>query len=321
MTTRRPPRVTVLMSTYQGEAFVAQQIQSILDQLPANGRLVVRDDGSTDRTVQVVRGIGDARTHLVEGVNLGFGRSFLTLLAGVGDSADVVMLADQDDVWLPGKIERACAALAGFDDTPVLYFSRLRLVDQDLRPFGETPSWPRGPSFANALCENIATGCTMALNAQGVRLATRCADAGRIYFHDWWIYLVLSALGRVIMDDTPTILYRQHGANVIGRQSGWQRYWSTLAFIRKRSWVHIMYNQIDELLATHGEALTSTQRGMVDGYFNARRPASVLRLLLLPVRRRQFLVDEFTFRALLVAELLCGRGLLPPKTASPMTAA
>lgn len=317
MTQLLNPRVAVLMSTYQGEAFVAQQIQSILAQLPAHGRLLVRDDGSTDNTVKVIRGITDPRIELKEGANLGFARSFLTLLAQVAWDVDIVMLSDQDDVWLPGKIDRACAALQGLEAIPALYFSRQHLVDQDLRPLGQTPRWPRGPSFTNALCENIATGCTMALNLTGARLAARCGDADRIHFHDWWIYLVISAFGRVIMDDTPTMLYRQHGTNVIGRGLGWRRYKATLAFIRKKSWIHILYNQVDNLLITHGDALSPSQRHVLARYFNPRSAASVLRLLLTPVRRRQFVLDELTFRALLVAEIFSGRGLLPRSPRPP----
>lgn len=304
-------RVTVLMSTYQGEAFISQQVDSILSQLPSSGRLVVRDDGSTDQTVRILQSIKDPRLEISAGSNLGFGQSFLSLLAGAAPESQIVMLSDQDDVWLPGKIERACAALEGQDDTPTLYFSRLHLVDRELRPLGETPRWPRGPSFANALCQNIATGCTMALNMAAVRLVTRGAGDSRIYFHDWWIYLVVSALGKVIMDDEPTILYRQHGENVIGRGLGWQRYRAALAFIRKRSWIHILFNQLDALREAHGEALSPTQRQMLDLYFDPRRVQSVLRLLLLPIGRLQFPIEELTFRGLLLAELAVGRGLLP----------
>lgn len=306
-----PAAVTVLMSTYQGEKFIAQQVESILAQLPFGGRLVIRDDGSTDQTVSILKDICDPRIEVIAGPNLGFGQSFLTLLAGVIGEPQIVMLSDQDDVWLPGKIDRACAALAGKNDSPSLYFSRLRLVDEELRPLGDTPRWPRGPSFANALCENIATGCTIALNMPAVRLVTRGAGDDRIYFHDWWIYLVISAFGRVIVDDTPTILYRQHGHNVIGRGAGWRRYRAALAFIRKRSWIHILYNQLEALRSLHGEALMPPQRHELDRYFAPNRIGSVVRLLLSPVRRMQFLRDEFSFRALLLAEITLGRGLLP----------
>lgn len=304
-------RIAVLMSTYQGEAHVEAQVASILSQLPSDGRLVVRDDGSTDRTVEILRQIADPRLEVTAGTNLGFSRSFLTLLAQARGDADMVMLSDQDDVWLPGKIERAAHALKGAGATPTMYFSRQHLVDEQLRPLGDSPCWPRGPSFANALCENIATGCTIALNSPGATLAARTGDAGEIFFHDWWIYLVICAFGRVVMDDAPTLLYRQHAHNVVGRGVGLARHLRTLAFIRKRSWVHIMYRQIGNFLKVHGDALDPASRRLIARDFDPRKASSVLRLLLWPVRRRQFLLDEFTFRALLVAELACGRGLLP----------
>lgn len=311
MTTLANPRVTVLMSTYQGEAYVAPQIQSILAQLPANGRLVVRDDGSTDRTMDVLRGIADDRITLTVGHNLGFARSFFTLLDTPGDDVDIVMLSDQDDIWLPGKIQRACEALRHAGAVPTLYFSRLRLVDPNLAPLGDTARWPRGPSFANALCENLATGCTIALNAPALRLVRQTGQAQRIYFHDWWIYLVVAAFGQVVADDTPWVLYRQHGRNVVGRGPGLRRYLANLAFMRRRSWIHIMYNQIENFRQVHGDRLTSGQQAQIEHFFDARSACSVLRLLLWPRRRRQSLLDEFFLRGLLLLELVSGRGLLP----------
>lgn len=312
MTTYSTPRVAVLMSTYQGEAFVAQQIYSILEQLPANGRLVVRDDGSTDCTVDVVRNIGDARIEITTGANLGFARSFFTLLDSVGNDVDVAMLADQDDVWLPGKITRACDAMRDAGTVPTMYFSRLQLVDESLAPLGDTAPWPRGPSFSNALCENIATGCTIALNATAMRLVRQTGQANRVYFHDWWIYLVIAAFGHVVADDRTWVLYRQHGRNVVGRGPGFQRYLANLVFVRRRSWIHIMYNQIENFRQVHGDALDVRQLQEIDRFFNPRSASSVLRLLLWPHRRRQSFLDEFLLRGLLLLELASGRGLLPP---------
>lgn len=311
MTSPSYPRVAVLMSTYQGEAFVAQQIQSILVQLPPDGRLLVRDDGSTDRTQDVVRAIADARIELESGDNLGFARSFFALLDRVGDDVDVVLLADQDDIWLEGKIQRACEALRESPATPALYFSRLQLVDATLAPLGETAHWPRGPSFHNALCENIATGCTIALNAAALRLVRQTGQAGRIYFHDWWIYLVVTAFGRVVADDNTWVLYRQHGRNVVGRGPGLARYLSNLAFLRRRSWVHILYEQLENFRQVHGGRLTPAQRQELERFFDPGSVASVLRLLLWPRRRRQSLLDEFFLRGLLLLELVRSRRLLP----------
>jgi len=304
-------RVAVLMSTYQGEAFVEAQVRSILDQLPADGWLSIRDDGSTDNTLERVRAIADPRIRISAGKNLGFAGSFLQLMSEVPPDIDAVFLADQDDVWLPGKLTRACEALRGAGDGPALYCSRLTLVDRDLVPFGDTPRWPRGPSFENALCENIVTGCTVALNRAALSLVLRTGDTRSIYFHDWWIYLVVSAFGRVIVDDTPTVLYRQHGHNVIGRGLGLDRYRAAIAFIRRRSWVHILFRQVENFRRVHGAALDPAKQQWMQRHFDPRSPASVMRLLLWPVRRRQFLADEFWLRGLVLFELTLGRGLLP----------
>src|SRR6266568_4048026 len=171
-------RVVVVMSTYQGERFVTEQVRSILDQLPADGRLLVRDDGSTDSTADLIEAIGDQRVSLTRGTNVGFARSFFTLLESVPEEATLVMLSDQDDVWLPCRIDRA-AQLLGQCEGPALYCSRLQLVDEAMRPIGLSSPWPRGPSFANALAENIVTGCTVALNRAALALVLHLGNPNR----------------------------------------------------------------------------------------------------------------------------------------------
>jgi glycosyltransferase involved in cell wall biosynthesis len=303
-------RVAVVMSTYQGERYVEEQIASILPQLPPDGWLLVRDDGSRDATAARVEAIADPRIRLVRGENIGFARSFFALLASVPPEAGLVLLADQDDVWLPDKVERARRALAGREG-PALCFSRLWLVDEALQRIGVTPAWPRGPSFENALAENIVTGCTIALNPAALRLVLQRGDERRIHFHDWWIYLVVSAFGTVVADEEPTVNYRQHGGNTVGGGSGWQRYLVPIQFMRRHSWVHVMYNQIENFRAAHGANLPSARRAWIDRYFDARRAGSVLRLLFTPRRHRQRLVDDVLLRALVLWEIVRGRGLLP----------
>src|SRR4051812_18958901 len=100
-------RIAILMSTYQGELFVAEQLKSILMQLAQDAVVLIRDDGSTDGTVAAIEAIGDARVKVTRGANIGFVRSFLHLLDDAPSDAEVVLLSDQDDVWLPHKIQRA----------------------------------------------------------------------------------------------------------------------------------------------------------------------------------------------------------------------
>jgi hypothetical protein len=247
----------------------------------------------------------------VRGSNIGFARSFFALLKAAPEDADIVMLSDQDDVWLPGKVDRAVMHLLPRRDRPSLYCSRLQLVDEALRPLGLTPSCPLPPSFRNALTENIAFGCTCALNQAGLALAKEAGDLRLLQFHDWWLYLVVSAFGEVIFDPEPTILYRQHSANTVGADQGWRRLFRGMRLMRRRNWVHAMFGQIENFRRVHSDRLSASDRRLLDRYFDPSRPAAITRLLLVPRRFRQKVSDDFLLRALLLAALLSGRGLLP----------
>lgn len=302
-----PSRVVVLMSTYNGEQFVVQQLRSILEQLPADGRILVRDDGSTDATVERVQGVGDSRISVVRGDNLGFAASFLRLLSGVPADSRMIMFADQDDVWLPTKVERAWKALAALPDTAALYCSAQMLADERLRPLHATQRWPIKPSFQNALSENIVTGCTAALNPAAIALLRQAGVPDQVRFHDWWMYLVVSAFGAVIFDPEPTLLYRQHGANQIGHGAGWWgRQLRIMTFLRRHDWVGILIGQVAELRNHYGHRLAPEQLALIDRYFTDESGATnaTWRLVGGLRRWRQFWFGELTFRALIAARLL-----------------
>ena len=291
------------MSTYGGERYVAEQLRSILSQLPALGRVMVRDDGSADATAAVVDTLADPRITLTRGRNLGFGGSFLTLLSQVPHEADLVMFSDQDDFWLPGKIERAWQHLQPHAGRPALYGSAQMLVDAELRPLHATAPWPLGPSLANALTENIITGCTAALNRPAVELLQRAGVPQGVHFHDWWMYLVLSAFGRVVYDDEPTLLYRQHGGNQIGHGAGWfARHAGIVRFLRRNDWVGILLGQVAALMRHYGDQLDRPSRRMVLEYYevlgNQARPR--WRLIFGRKQLRQSPASDFAFRLLLL---------------------
>lgn len=259
------------MSTFQGERFVRQQLISILNQMESNGRILVRDDGSRDHTVAAIEAIADPRITILKGSNLGFSRSFLTLLNLAPADADMVMFSDQDDVWLPGKIDRAWQHLQALGNVPGLYGSAQMLVDSDLQPLQRTAGWPRGPSFAGALTENIVTGCTAAINCQALELLRQAGVPDGVYLHDWWLYLVVSAFGRVVFDDEPTLLYRQHGANQIGHGAGWLgRQAAIVRFLMRNDWVGILLGQVHALRQHYWELLDPEARHLLCRYFLRR---------------------------------------------------
>jgi glycosyltransferase involved in cell wall biosynthesis len=300
------PRVFVLMSTFNGERFVIQQVRSILEQLPPGGCIMIRDDGSSDATATLVASLGDDRISLLRGENIGFARSFLTLLQAVPSDAETVFFADQDDVWLPGKIDRARDALAGFLLRPALYCSAQMLTDEQLLPLNVTPRWPRPPSFGNALSENIVTGCTAALNRTGMELVRRAGVPDRVRFHDWWLYLVISAFGTVVFDQQPTLLYRQHAGNQIGHGPGWWgRQLRILSFLRRYDWVGILLGQLIEFKDHYEGLLCQEKRHLLETYFDVgtQRAAPRWRIVLSARRWRQNWFGEATFRILVLAYL------------------
>ncbi len=212
-------QVVLLLSTYNGEKYLEPCLQSLAQQDWSTVTILARDDGSTDRTVEILR---QAQPDLKPGFrllqgngNLGPAFSFFRLLQEAGDGFDYYAFCDQDDVWLPDKISRAVNRLeAEVSPEPQLYCSRVQYVDQYLNLIGFS-RLPRRIGFGNALVENIATGCTIVLNRSARSLVLEHLPS-RCLVHDWWFYLVVSAFGKVLYDEEPRIKYRLHRSNNIG---------------------------------------------------------------------------------------------------------
>jgi Glycosyl transferase family 2 len=235
MTEERPaadgPGVAILLSTFNGEQYLTEQLASFTAQTHANWQLYWRDDGSsdgTDRQVDIFaasEGAGRCINH-PEGGHMRATGSFLALLRlALTGPARFFAFSDQDDVWLPDKLSHGVAALADLPQgRPGLYFCARALVDAALAPVGQVLAPRRAPGFPAALTQNLAPGCCMVLNRSAAELidATPVPDGT---WHDWWAYIVVAAHGgTVIAGDTPDILYRQHSANLVGEPLGfWSR--------------------------------------------------------------------------------------------------
>ncbi|PTQ68454.1 glycosyltransferase family 2 protein [Pseudomonas sp. GV071] len=213
------PRVNVLLSTYNGERYVAEQIESLLSQVYVHVLLHIRDDGSQDGTLAILREFESKHENInvVAGNNLGYVASFFELLNGADRTCEYFSFCDQDDVWLPRKLITAIEQIAARDTAvPVMYFSRTEYVNEQLQHLGYSAELNRSRiGYENALVQNVATGCTIVIN----RVARERVIAKLPAFclvHDWWVYLVVSAFGEVIYDPQVYIKYRQHAGNAIG---------------------------------------------------------------------------------------------------------
>ena len=296
------PSIAVVMSTYNGEAFVEEQIESILAQDYPNVRIFVRDDGSKDGTLDILGTYErDGKITLYAAPNLGVVGSFIELVSHVADEYDYVALCDQDDVWHADKLSRAVSLLSEYDqDVPLLYCAEYIYCDQDMRP-GERSHLNRiGVGFATMLYENMVSGNTCVLNK---RLAHLIAKAGPVdvYCHDWWIALVATALGRLVFDDFACLDYRRTGSNVSPSGSGGLSLLSyRIKTFFKGGQLHLITVQLNKLEKLYAPEMTADRRELLERMLNGGR----IKKALTPVRLRQKLRDEVALRLLFLSGLL-----------------
>lgn len=266
-------RVQVLMSTYNGEKHLTEQIVSLKNQTSVQMKLLIRDDGSSGETQKVLLSLKDNSLSITLGSNVGIIDSFLDLLKKASEDTDYYSFCDQDDVWKPNKLNRALSHLKTIPpNIPTMYCSRTELVDENLNHLGYWPPRPRKDAlFANAIIENIAVGCTVVINSAARKLIlSRVPDSSKVIMHDWWIYLCISAFGRVIYDDEPTIMYRQHDSNSIGGTTSFVQKWSRklMNFSRNRK-RQLLRKQAQEFYRLYGEDLSKDKRTLIEKFLNS----------------------------------------------------
>lgn len=222
-------KVVILMATYNGEKYLAQQLESIANQTHKEWELQVSDDGSTDRTRQIFQDFSKQQINnsclIQKGPCKGFSSNFLSLIQQQNAQGDYYAFSDQDDVWKSDKLERAIRFLKTISaDKPALYCSRTRLVNEDNKAVGFSPLFRKKISFCNALVQNIGGGNTMVFNKAALKLFRQASyGIDNIISHDWWIYMLMTGSGNtVFFDSYPTVRYRQHMANRIGSNANWR---------------------------------------------------------------------------------------------------
>ena len=267
--------VQILLSCYNGRAFLPAQLDSLRAQTVApRVRVLVRDDGSTDGSADLVRGSdpGELVIEVVDGTNVGAIASFADLMRRADRACGVFLFCDQDDVWLPDKVECAIRALgdAVASDVPTLVAGRSFVVDEALRPIGVTDDAPKGPSLHNALTQNIAPGHAMAFNRALLDAAGPSLRPGEVMMHDCWLYIVACALGHLIWDPVPHARYRLHPGNEAGYQT--TRRTRAMAAVKRLFTLDrsIWTRQAMALRAAFDDRLSVADRALVDAFCDQR---------------------------------------------------
>ncbi|MBM7312669.1 glycosyltransferase family 2 protein [Streptococcus suis] len=217
-------KVNILMSTYNGQQFLAEQIRSIQEQSYTDWTLFIRDDGSSDNTKEILKDFErqDSRIHLIDSDksdNLGVIKSFHKLVNH--DRADYYFFSDQDDVWLPNKLELSLNEAQNYPaNLPLMVYMDLKVVNQDLEIMTESmvksQSHHANTELVQELTENTVTGGVAMINHT---LAEMWQETDDILMHDWYLALLASAFGNLVFIDQPGELYRQHSDNVLGART------------------------------------------------------------------------------------------------------
>lgn len=216
-------RVLVLVSTYNGERFLRQQLDSIIGQQGVEVSILVRDDGSSDTTIAILEEYAKQchKFHYYQGSNAGPCMSFFDLL-NHAEGFDYYAFGDQDDVWDSDKLSSAIAYLEKEpQDIPVMYCSNLKVVDENLNfcRTAHASSYDTNKRYSG-LVDFFAVGCTEVFNQKAADL-TRTHERKDCLMHDSWLFMICNFFGRVIYDNKAHINYRQHGHNVVGTNKDW----------------------------------------------------------------------------------------------------
>jgi len=197
-------KISVCMATYNGERFIEEQIKSILVQLSETDELIISDDSSTDDTIAKIESINDSRIKIFYSSSKGVIKNFENALKFA--SGDIIVLSDQDDVWLPNRLSIVEKKLQTND----LVIVNCQVVDQDLVPYDCIPPQP-SLSFIQTLMKNGYLGCSMSFRASILPVILPFPKG--IGMHDWWIALICLWKFNVHIENEKYFLYRRHGRN------------------------------------------------------------------------------------------------------------
>lgn len=265
--------VGIVMAAYNSEKYIGEQLDSILSGEYQNIHIYVRDDGSADNTVSIVKEYEKKypqKVQLVENKqNSGLVKNFLT---GVMESTeDYIMFSDHDDVWLPCKVKKTLEAMQKAEDMnkdiPIAVFTDNTIVDSELKPLGAS-FYERSHFNFNQmglsymLMENKLIGCTMMMNKALKEKITVLPDHARV--HDWWVALIASAFGKIVFVEEQTMLYRQHSSNVIGNRSFFKYATDAAKSLKKQKEKLIQTEkQAEDFLKIYEHLLSKEQKNLV----------------------------------------------------------
>lgn len=287
-------QIDILLSTYNGSRYLQELMISIINQTYQNWQLHIRDDGSTDDTIDIIRNFAMQFPNQIIYINdhynnLGPSTSFSKLMEY--SKANFIMFCDQDDIWLNNKVELTLEKMRLLEketpNKPILVHTDMTVVDKDLQVISDS-FWsfqglnPSYQSLNHLLVQNMVTGCTMMINKRLKELTYPIPD--QAIMHDWWIALVASIYSGIHHVNVPSILYRQHGENTIGANRYSLHYLLT-RFGKVNESIKRIIIQGEHLSSRYGDHLNNDQYKLIESFLSLIHKNRFTRLIDIVIHR------------------------------------
>jgi len=292
-----PQNVEVLLATYNGEKYLAEQLDSLLAQTEVSISLVVSDDGSQDRTLEILSSYKDSFTEfkVLQGPKNGAQANFFYLISQ--SKSDYVALCDQDDIWetdhLKNSLTRLKSGTPGVTFSAVMEFSNIK---------AKTPKvWPRKIRIGrieNILFENPARGCTIVMNRSFINILMDKIPTYSI-MHDWWIALVGMSYECLTSTEKPEVRYRIHENNAVGPTPSIKTRFRRLGKILQSGSL-LTIDQIRDLYSIHSDRMNDRMRRSLSTWVPPLRSSIVRKNVLARCRYRANFVEEVALRSTLI---------------------
>lgn len=300
----RPPQAVVFMATYNGERFLREQLDSILDQTRKDLTLYIRDDGSSDGTVAILEEYAAAHKNIVlvptGSENLGYPNCFY-VLSDMDVDGDYFFFSDQDDVWFPDKVDRAIAFMKEEESrTPgqmLAYYGGYQICDEELNVIGRSPRKDGEVRLHTTLFEACGLEFAMAFNRQAKEFLHQ-NKPGRTKTRGIWMSMLFSAFGRVVQDPEPCAYYRRHNETTSNRDQTGLKFW----LWRVKYFLFGGFGEYKEILRDFeevvGDKLSGKDQQTIHLFAREKYLPGVFKKVFYPHRLRHRWLDELALRGM-----------------------
>ncbi|TAH67600.1 MAG: glycosyltransferase family 2 protein [Anaerolineaceae bacterium] len=286
--------VSIVMTTYNGEKYIEEQIDSILSSTYKDFELYIVDDGSDDNTMEILSGYKEKypnKLHISQNAtNLGVTANFLNAISKT--SSEYIMLCDQDDVWNMDKIARTIKRVKQMEvqfgkELPIAVFTDAYVVDDKLNVihesfFKSSRLNPRLIDLPHLLMENKIIGCTLMINQAVRRILQSNPLPKRARFHDGWLGLIAASAGKIGFIKDPTLLYRQHSSNLVGNRSFFSYIINRISNIRRQRRALLeLYIQAEEFASLYHNLIDSRNLEIINRFSKIHQKNFIRRRILL----------------------------------------